>query len=173
MKSHRNAHRLAGFAIIACMAALPWSAHAASHSPDTRSDAPDKHKHAKAKTRATVHAPAPRRGLASYYSKRLAGRKTSSGQPYDPNALTAAHRSLPMGTRLKVVNPRNDKSVVVTVNDRGPLPRDRMIDLSNAAAKKLGMTRSGVAKVETEVVGKTDLPAANADKTPAAGSGGK
>lgn len=62
-----------------------------------------------------------------------------------------------MGTQLKVVNPRNDKSVVVTVNDRGPVPKTRMLDLSNAAAKKLGMTKSGVTRVETEVVGKKDL----------------
>ncbi len=99
-----------------------------------------------------------RRGLASYYSKHLAGNKTSSGQRYDPDALTAAHRSLPMGTKVKVVNPRNDKSVVVTVNDRGPVPKNRMIDLSNAAAKEIGMTKAGVTKVETEVVGKTELP---------------
>ena len=70
-----------------------------------------------------------------------------------------------MGTQLKVVNPRNDKSVVVTVNDRGPVPKNRMIDLSNAAAKKLGMTRSGVTRVETEVVGKKDLqPGGDAKK---------
>lgn len=92
------------------------------------------------------------RGTASYYSKHLDGRKTASGERYDPAALTAAHRTLPMGTRVKVVNPRNDRSVVVTVNDRGPVPRNRLIDLSNAAAGHLGIKRSGIAKVETEVV---------------------
>ncbi len=95
-------------------------------------------------------------GVASFYSKRLAGRKTSSGERYDPAALTAAHRDLPMGTQVKVTNPKTDKSVVVTVNDRGPVPKGRNIDLSNAAASELGMTKAGVAKVETEVVGKRD-----------------
>jgi rare lipoprotein A len=61
---------------------------------------------------------------------------------------------LPLGTQLKVTNAKNDKSVVVTVNDRGPVPKDRMVDLSNAAAKELGMTKSGTAQVQTEVVGK-------------------
>ena len=94
------------------------------------------------------------RGKASYYARSLAGRKTASGERYDPNAMTAAHRTLPLGTQLKVTNPKNDKSVVVTVNDRGPVPKDRMVDLSNAAAKELGMTKSGTAQVQTEVVGK-------------------
>ncbi len=98
------------------------------------------------------------RGNASYYSKHLNGRKTASGQKYDPSALTAAHRTLPLGTQVKVVNPKNDKSVVVTVNDRGPVPKNRVIDLSGAAANELGMKKSGVTRVETQVVGKTALP---------------
>lgn len=102
---------------------------------------------------------ATQRGNASFYSKHLTGRRTASGQRYDPKALTAAHRTLPMGTRVKVVNPKNDKSVVVTVNDRGPVPKNRVIDLSGAAAAEIGMKKSGVTKVETEVVGKTALPA--------------
>ena len=175
MTSNRSAHRLAGFVIVACAVVMPWPAPAASPSSGAASDAPKKHKPGKAKAKARAHGDGstPRRGLASYYSKHLAGRKTSSGQPYDPKAMTAAHRSLPMGTRLKVVNPRNDKSVVVTVNDRGPVPKNRMIDLSNAAAKQLGMTKSGVTRVETEVVGKKELPAASAKETPAAESGKK
>jgi rare lipoprotein A (peptidoglycan hydrolase) len=96
------------------------------------------------------------RGKASYYAHGLDGRKTASGERYDPNAMTAAHRTLPLGTQLKVTNPKTDKSVVVTVNDRGPVPKDRMVDLSNAAAKELGMTKTGTAQVETEVVGKKD-----------------
>ena len=95
----------------------------------------------------------PVRGRASYYAHSLAGRKTASGERYDPDALTAAHRTLPLGTKLKVTNPKNERSVVVTVNDRGPVPKDRMVDLSNAAAKELGMTKAGTAQVETEVVG--------------------
>lgn len=100
------------------------------------------------------------RGNASFYSKHLSGRKTASGEPYDPKALTAAHRTLPLGTQVKVVNPKNDKSVVVTVNDRGPVPKNRVIDLSSAAADELGMKKSGVTRVETEVVGKTAVPRA-------------
>ena len=99
------------------------------------------------------------RGNASFYSKHLTGRKTASGDRYDPNALTAAHRTLPLGTQVKVVNPKNDKSVVVTVNDRGPVPKNRVIDLSGAAADELGMKKAGVTKVETQVI-KTAEPTA-------------
>ena len=166
MQAHRPAHRLAAFAIVACVAAMPWAARGASPSPGDTSEAAEKQKPSKARKKASSKGDGStqRRGLASYYSKNLAGNKTSSGVRYDPNALTAAHRSLPMGTQVKVVNPKNDKSVVVTVNDRGPVPKNRMIDLSGAAAKELGMTKAGVTKVDTEVVGKTELPNAGAAK---------
>ncbi len=95
-------------------------------------------------------------GNASFYSKHLSGRRTASGESYDPNALTAAHRTLPLGTQVRVVNPKNDRSVVVTVNDRGPIPKNRMIDVSSAAADELGMKQAGVTKVETQVVGRND-----------------
>ncbi len=91
-------------------------------------------------------------GDASFYGHHLDGRKTASGERYDPDALTAAHRTLPLGTKLKVVNPKNDRSVVVTVNDRGPHHGNRMLDVSSAAAEQLGMRKSGVTKVHTEVV---------------------
>lgn len=94
----------------------------------------------------------PTTGNASFYAHRFAGRKTASGDRYDPAALTAAHRTLPMGTRLKVVNPKNDQSVIVTVNDRGPKHGNRMLDVSSAAADQLGMRKSGVTRVHTEVV---------------------
>ena len=96
----------------------------------------------------------PQQGRASFYAKHFDGKKTASGERYDPNALTAAHRTLPLGTQVRVVNPKNDRSVVVTVNDRGPVSRHRMIDVSSAAADELGMKRAGVTKVETQVVGK-------------------
>jgi rare lipoprotein A (peptidoglycan hydrolase) len=96
-------------------------------------------------------------GNASFYAKRLSGRKTASGERYDPAALTAAHRTLPLGTQVKVVNPKNDKSVVVTVNDRGPVPANRMLDVSSAAADALGMKKAGVTRVETQVVGKKEV----------------
>jgi rare lipoprotein A (peptidoglycan hydrolase) len=94
----------------------------------------------------------PTSGNASFYSHHLAGNRTASGERYDPAALTAAHRTLPLGTHLKVVNPQNDRSVVVTVNDRGPHHGNRMLDVSSAAADQLGMRKSGVTRVHTEVV---------------------
>ena len=161
MHSNRLALRCAGLAIVACAAFVPTAARTApaTSADDASDEAPSKH-HAKASAKKSAmskdDSSTTRKGMASFYSRNLAGNKTSSGQRYDPKALTAAHRSLPMGTKLKIVNPKNDKSVVVTVNDRGPVPKNRMIDLSNAAANQLGMTKSGVTKVETEVVGKTD-----------------
>ena len=95
-------------------------------------------------------------GNASFYAKHLTGRRTASGERYDPKAMTAAHRTLPMGTKLRVTNPRNQRSVVVTVNDRGRLPSGRVVDVSSAAADALGMKKNGVARVETQVVGRRD-----------------
>lgn len=86
-------------------------------------------------------------GLASYYAPKFHGRKTASGERYDKHELTAAHRRLPFGTIVHVVNLRNGKSVDVRINDRGPFIRGRIIDLSYAAAKQVGMLRDGVVKV--------------------------
>jgi peptidoglycan lytic transglycosylase len=86
-------------------------------------------------------------GVASYYSRALHGRPTASGERYDRGDFTAAHRALPFGTCLVVVNAENGRSVRVRVNDRGPYARDRLIDLSEAAARELGMLREGVARV--------------------------
>ncbi len=91
-------------------------------------------------------------GYASYYSDEFQGRKTACGEIYDRNRYTAAHRSLPCGTTVKVVNLENGKSVVVRINDRGPFVRSRIIDLSRAAAEKIDMIRKGVVKVRIEVV---------------------
>jgi len=91
-------------------------------------------------------------GLASYYSNDLDGNKTASGEPYDPARMTAAHRTLPFGTRLLVTNLENNKSVVVTVTDRGPKKADRLIDVSLNAAAVLEMLPAGVVKVRVEVV---------------------
>jgi rare lipoprotein A len=115
-----------------------------------------KHHH-KVTTEPTASSDGRQVGRASFYSRKLAGRPTASGERFDPDALTAAHRTLPLGTKVKVVNPKNDKSVVVTVNDRGPVPKGRMLDVSPAAADALGMKKDGVTKVETQVVGKTDV----------------
>lgn len=91
-------------------------------------------------------------GRSSWYGKRFNGRKTASGERFDMNALTAAHKTLPMGTFLRVKNLDNDKTVIVKVNDRGPFVRGRMLDLSFGAAEKLGFTANGVTEVEARVV---------------------
>ncbi len=90
-------------------------------------------------------------GLASYYGSELHGRKTASGVPFDMNALTAAHRTLPFGTRVKVTYLATGKSVVVVINDRGPFVAGRIIDLSAAAAKAIGLYAAGVGKVRLEI----------------------
>ena len=87
-------------------------------------------------------------GVASYYADKFDGRKTASGATFHQNRLTAAHRTLPFGTRVKVKNMSNGKTVKVTVNDRGPFVQGRTIDLSKKAAKKLGMLQQGVAQVQ-------------------------
>ncbi|GFM53134.1 hypothetical protein PSCICL_10140 [Pseudomonas cichorii] len=89
-------------------------------------------------------------GRASYYGSRHHGKRTASGEPFNQNALTAAHRELPFGTRVKVTNLDNDKSVVLRINDRGPHVRGRLIDVSREAAEQLGMLRSGTAPVRVQ-----------------------
>lgn len=91
-------------------------------------------------------------GMASYYGHELAGNRTASGEAFDPRELTAAHRSLPFGTRLRVTNQRNGRSVIVRVNDRGPYARGRVLDLSHAAAEQIDMVRTGHARVSIELV---------------------
>ena len=99
-------------------------------------------------------------GLASWYGPGLHGRRTASGTVHTGAALTAAHRSLPFGTRVRVTNLNNGRTVVVVVDDRGPFVRGRVIDLSRAAARRLGMVRDGVVPVRLEVVRWAAEPAA-------------
>lgn len=87
-------------------------------------------------------------GTASYYGDAHAGNRTASGERFDPDDMTAAHRSLPFGTRLRVTDPSTGRSVIVRVNDRGPFHKGRIIDLSEAAARELGIVRRGRAQVE-------------------------
>jgi rare lipoprotein A len=89
-------------------------------------------------------------GKASYYGARHHGRQTASGERFDQHALTAAHRSLPFGSRVRVTNLHNDKSVVVRINDRGPFVRGRIIDVSRQAAERLDMLRAGVVPVRVQ-----------------------
>ncbi|AMN49466.1 MULTISPECIES: septal ring lytic transglycosylase RlpA family protein [unclassified Psychrobacter] len=91
-------------------------------------------------------------GLASWYGRKFHGRKTASGDTFDMNGLTAAHRSLPLNCYVKVTNKTNGKSVVVKVNDRGPFHGNRVLDLSYGAAKRLGITSKGVGNVSIERV---------------------
>jgi rare lipoprotein A len=91
-------------------------------------------------------------GKLAWYGSKFAGRKTASGQLYDPNALTMAHKTLPFGTKVKVTNLANQRSVVLRVNDRGPTQADRVGDVSVAAAQRLGMVKSGVIDAELAVV---------------------
>ena len=92
-------------------------------------------------------------GKIAWYGKKFAGRKTASGEAFNPEALTMAHKTLPFGTLVKVTNPKNNKSVTLRVNDRGPTQADRIGDVSYAAARKLGMLKSGVIEAELSVVG--------------------
>lgn len=91
-------------------------------------------------------------GKASYYAQSLSGNTTSNGEKFDPNSYTAAHRTLPFGTKVLVTNVSNGKAIVVRINDRGPYAKSRAIDLSPAAAKKLDFFKKGVADVELKVV---------------------
>ena len=87
-------------------------------------------------------------GVASYYGNELAGNRTASGQRFDPDALTAAHRTLPFGSKVRVTFAKTGESVIVTINDRGPFHGNRVIDLSQAAAQQIGLARAGSGRVD-------------------------
>jgi rare lipoprotein A len=91
-------------------------------------------------------------GRASFYASEFHGRRTASGARFDMHALTAAHRTLPFGSRVRVTNERNGRSVVVTINDRGPFHDSRIMDVSRAAAERLAMVNAGSARVKLELV---------------------
>ena len=91
-------------------------------------------------------------GTASWYGKKFHGRTTASGEPYDMYALTAAHPTLPFGTRIRVTNLANGRQVTVRINDRGPFKKERIIDLSYKAAKRIDMIRDGITKVRLEII---------------------
>ena len=93
------------------------------------------------------------KGIASWYGPNFHGRYTSSGELYNMNSYTAAHKTLPMGTIVKVTNLKNNKSVAVKINDRGPFVKGRIIDLSYIAGKKIGLDKTGLAPVVIEVIG--------------------
>lgn len=91
-------------------------------------------------------------GQASWYGKPYHGRQTASGEKYNMNDLTAAHRTLPFGTKVKVTRLDNGRSVVVRINDRGPFVRNRVIDLSRKSAQKIDMINDGIADVRVEII---------------------
>lgn len=91
-------------------------------------------------------------GVASYYAAKFHGRRTASGERFDMGAMTAAHRTLPFGSKVRVTNPANGRSVVVRINDRGPFTRGRAIDVSPAAAEQLGLIARGHGRVELALV---------------------
>lgn len=135
--------QLRGRVAVAALLAVAACVHGPSRAPERRDPS------------GTV-APAPgdaaggQVGLASFYGKRFHGRRTASGARYDMHALTCAHRSAPFGTRLRVTALESGRSVVVTVTDRGPFKRGRVVDLSLAAARRIGMVKRGVVKVRVE-----------------------
>ncbi len=105
-------------------------------------------------------------GKVAYYSRKFAGRRTASGERFDPNAMTMAHKTLPFGTMVRVTNTKTGKSVTVRVNDRGPTQPDRVADLSYAAAVKLDIVKAGIGDARLEVVGSAPKAKAKA-KEPA------
>jgi rare lipoprotein A len=91
-------------------------------------------------------------GIASYYGNEFQSRKTANGERFDQRKLTAAHRTMPFGTRVKVTNTRNGRTVVVRINDRGPFAKGRIIDLSSTAFRTIGNLNAGVLPVRIEVI---------------------
>jgi rare lipoprotein A len=148
-----------GLALVAC---APRSAPGTtpstspSASPSASKSAPTKRdKRGKRGKPAKDTKPAPfkiQKGIASWYGGKHHGGPTASGERFDKNALTAAHRTLKMGTRVKVTRKKNGRSVIVRINDRGPYSKGRIIDLSEAAARKLDMIKDGIAQVTIEVL---------------------
>ena len=91
-------------------------------------------------------------GMARYYGSEFAGSRTANGERFDPGSMTAAHRSLAFHSRVAVTNMTNGKEVIVRINDRGPWGKGRIIDISHAAAREIGMDRSGTARVKLEML---------------------
>jgi len=132
---------LASAVLLSCGLALPVPAHAKGHSAATTQKAPH-----------VAQARPVQVGTASWYGRKHAGKPTASGAIFDPDRLTAAHRTLPLGTQVRVTDLASGRSVVVTINDRGPYIHGRIIDLSHQAADQLGMVDDGLAKVRLDVM---------------------
>ena len=136
-----------GFPLATLMCALTFSGCSSEHSGGQTEQTPQEKESADAKT---DHKEI---GKASWYGPGFQGQETASGETFDQKKMTAAHPSLPMGTKAEVTNLENSKKVEVTINDRGPYAKDRAIDLSSGAAKKLDMKKDGT--TEVKIVDKT------------------
>jgi len=143
-----------GLALFLCVASL-----GAAQGPNSSGSGHDRSKTKPTSTSAQVAHPNPPKkhgpyqvGTASWYGEQFDGKETASGEPFDMYDLTAAHPTLPLGTHVKVTNLHNSKSVVVLVNDRGPVVEGRIIDLSYAAAQVLGFQDKGLQRVRLDVV---------------------
>lgn len=104
---------------------------------------------------ATLFAASPgdiQNGIASYYHDSLHGNKTASGQVYDKNKVSAAHKRLPLGSKVRVTDKKTGRSIIVRINDRGPFIKGRIIDLSRAAARRLGILKRGITPVKVEIL---------------------
>ena len=148
-------HSLAAAALLALISLAPAQAQTAAPAPAMATPATGAPAAAKAAASTADSAPAAEssEGKLAYYGSKFSGRRTASGQAFNPSALTMAHKSLPFGSMVKVTNLANKRSVVVRVNDRGPSQADRVGDVSLAAARALRMTRAGVINAKLEVVG--------------------
>lgn len=147
------AHSLLALTTIGCINGLSGEAIATTPHPELE---PKLRTHKRLSVGKTVRYIARQnsRGQASWYGPGFHGRQTANGEQFNQNALTAAHPSLPFGTKVKVTNVNNGLSVVVRINDRGPFVRGRIIDLSAGAARIIDLVRSGVAPVRLEILGR-------------------
>lgn len=132
-----------GVVVVTLMLVLGAAASASDPAPAKKGTAPTASHPAKSKSHHWFQI-----GEASWYGRHFQGHKTATGEPFDMNALTCAHRSLPLGSWIRVTNLRNHKFIFVRVNDRGPVPEDRVVDLSYAAARAVGIHGLGRVKLE-------------------------
>lgn len=175
--NRRHRIRLSDFCLIlVCASFVFWGFGCASHTPTSQPPPPGKPGHPKPyKVLGKWYQPLPhsegfrQRGLASWYGRDFHGKKTSNGEIYNMYAMTAAHKTLPLGTYVRVHNLQNNRSAVVRINDRGPFVRGRIIDLSYTAAKEVGIVGPGTARVEVVALGKRTTTASNSASTYTAG----
>ena len=149
LKVHRLHKYAVNIAVLVAIVSMSMGAAAPTCSECTNGPSPLLQTAAKASLR---HSGPLAVGKASWYGEDFDGKQTASGEPYNMYGLTAAHRTLPLGSWVKVTNLRNHLWVLVRINDRGPVPTDRIIDLSYSAAKMLHMSESGLAHVRLDLV---------------------